>query len=75
MRGEPRPPCQKPDGSPLFPPEGSEFDLWWLSEIAKRKVPAEDQNKPDSGDEDGPPTSDSDAEEQKSDAEETDDDA
>ena len=25
-----RPPCRRADGSPIFPEEGSEEDLWWL---------------------------------------------
>ena len=45
------------DGSPIFPPEGDEFELWWLTDV-KRREKGEDEQK---GDEDGPPSSDSEA--------------
>ena len=61
QRGEPRPPCKLLDGRDIFPEEGSEEDLWWLSEISRRKQ-AEGATA-DKGDEDGPP-SDSEEEDQ-----------
>ena len=30
QQGVPRPPCVRLDGSPVFPEEGSENDLWWM---------------------------------------------
>jgi len=72
QEGASRPPCQRPDGSLIFPEEGSENDLWWLTEIAKRKQPEEEEKQLEGGDEDGPPSSDEAGE--KEDAEETDDD-
>ena len=45
------------DGSPIFPPEGDEFELWWLTDV-KRKEKCEDDQK---GDEDGPPSSEEEA--------------
>ena len=72
--GSPRPPCRRLDGTPIFPEEGSENDLWWLSEIAKRKRPEDEEQKhPEGGDEDGPVTSEAEAEREKEDADETDD--
>ena len=47
----PRPRFCAEDGSPIFPPEGDEHELWWLTEL-KRKEKGEDD-----GDEDGPPES------------------
>lgn len=69
---ESRPPCQRPDGTPIFPEEGSENDLWWLTEISRRQKPEEEQKIPEGGDESGPPSSEAEPE-QKGDAEETDD--
>ena len=43
------------DGSPIFPPEGDEFELWWLTDV-KREEEGEDQ-----ADEDGPPSSEDEA--------------
>ena len=57
QRNLPTPPFRAEDDSPIFPPEGSEEELWWLTDV-KRK--AEDEKKPD---EDGPPSSESDAQE------------
>ena len=31
QQGAPRPPCVRLDGSPVFPEEGSENDLWWMT--------------------------------------------
>ena len=45
------------DGSSIFPPEGNKFELWWLTDV-KRREKGEDEQK---GDEDGPPSSDSEA--------------
>ena len=50
------PPLCAEDGSGIFPEEGSEDELWFLTDV-KRKQEAD---KP-KGDEDGPPSSDSDA--------------
>ena len=49
----PRPRFCTEDGSPIFPPEGDEFELWWLTDV-KRKEKGDDEQK---GDEDGPPES------------------
>ena len=43
-----RPACLRADGAPIFPEEGSENDLWWLTEISRRKQPEEE--KPPEGD-------------------------
>ena len=49
-----RPACIREDGTPIFPEEGSENDLWWLAELSKRKMPTDvEQGAPeDGGDED-----------------------
>ena len=44
--------CAEDGSSPIFPPEGDEFELWWLTDV-KRKEKGEDEQ----GDEDGPPES------------------
>ena len=49
----PRPRFCAEDGSPIFPPKGDEFELWWLTDV-KRKEKSDDEQK---GDEDGPPES------------------
>ena len=49
-QGIPRPDFAAEDGTPIFPPEGSEHECWWLTEVKKR---AEDHK----GDEDGPASS------------------
>ena len=36
------------DGSPIFPPEGDEFELWWLTD-AKRKEKGDEQSAGDVG--------------------------
>lgn len=57
VQGEQRPPCERLNGDDIFPAEGSAEDLWWLSEISKRKKQTEDdKDKPIAGDEDGPPS-------------------
>ena len=49
----PAPPFRASDGGPIFPPEGSEDQLWWVTDINRKE-------KTDGGaDEDGPPESDS----------------
>ena len=47
--------CAEDGCSPIFPPEGDEFELWWLTDV-KRKEKGEDQ-----ADEDGPPSSEEEA--------------
>ena len=46
----PRPDFAAEDGTPIFPPEGTEEEYWWLTDVKKR---AEEQK----ADEDGPPSS------------------
>lgn len=38
QRGEPRPIFQADDGGPIFPVSGDEHELWWLTEMSKRKA-------------------------------------
>ena len=33
QQNSPPPPFCAEDGSPIFPPEGDEFELWWLTEF------------------------------------------
>ena len=44
------------DGSSIFPPEGDEFELWWLTDVKRKEKGADGQ-----GNEDGPPSSESEA--------------
>ena len=48
--------CAEDGSSPIFPPEGDEDELWWLTDV-KRKEKGDEQK----GDEDGPPSSESEA--------------
>ena len=50
--GRPKPDFCSEDGSHIFPPEGSEDELWWLTDVVKRTDATEEK-----GDEDGPPDS------------------
>ena len=50
QHAEPKPECLSADGANIFPAEGSENDLWWLTELSRRKQP--EQEKPPDGDED-----------------------
>ena len=52
----PSPPFCVEDGSPIFPLEGDEDKLWWLTDV-KRKEKGEDAK----ADEDGPPSSEDEA--------------
>ena len=56
-RGLPAPPFLAEDGSAIFPPEGSEDELWWLTDVKRKE---EDKKSLDKADEDGPPSSESD---------------
>lgn len=38
QRREPRPFFQADDGGPIFPVPGDEHELWWLTEMSKRKA-------------------------------------
>ena len=55
QRNLPAPPFRAEDDSLIFPPEGSEEELWWLTDVKRKEA---DVKKPD---EDGPPSSESDA--------------
>ena len=57
QRNSPPPPFCAEDGSRIFPEEGSEDELWWLTDVKRKK---EEGDKPNA-DEDGPPSSESDA--------------
>ena len=52
QRNSPPPPFCDEDGGCIFPPETSEDALWWLTDVKRKET---------KGDEDGPPSSDSDA--------------
>ena len=39
----PRPRFCAEDGSPIFPPEGEKFELWWLTDV-KRKEKGDDEH-------------------------------
>ena len=56
----PRPSFECEDGSPIFPPEGAEDELWWLTDVKKTETTREDL-------EEGPPDT---SEEEQEDAEE-----
>ena len=56
QQNSPPPPFCAEDGSSIFPNEGDEFELWWLTDV-KRKEKGDEQK----GDEDGPPSSESEA--------------
>ena len=62
QHGLPAPCFKAEDGGPLFPPEGSEDELWWLNDV-KRK-----DGEKEKADEDGPPDSESDAQDEGADA-------
>ena len=55
QQNSPPPPFCAEDGSSIFPPEGNECELWWLTDV-KRREKGEDEQK---ADEDGPPSSES----------------
>ena len=50
QQGLPRPEFKAEDGSRIFPAEGSDEEMWWLTDVKRKEK---------SGDEDGPPDSDS----------------
>ena len=56
QRNLPPPPFRAEDGGPIFPAEGSEDEFWWLTDVKRT-----DDKKAEKGDEDGPPDSESDA--------------
>ena len=56
QRNLPAPPFRADDGGPIFPAEGSEDECWWLTDVKRT-----DDKKAEKGDEDGPPDSESDA--------------